>query len=142
MSQHLKILWHHQHQCATCWDIATKAWMELYFSKKNVLPSILFSLDVLLLSQRIQKCNKKWTNLFSPSHHLVCSTHEESPKMGITKNYNVVGILQHFGLSSTCPYYVDSIYNCGSIGNHQCSKNLNDIVHAFTLRIDAILWIP
>ncbi len=40
--------------------------------------------------------------IFSVSCHLVCHTYQEFLKIEIATNNHVLGILQHFGLLSTC----------------------------------------
>ncbi len=39
---------------------------------------------------------------YSPGHRLVCPTYKESPETVVATNYNVMRILQHFGLLLTC----------------------------------------
>ncbi len=68
---HLKILWY-LWKCLTCQDMSKKLKKYQTLGKTVLSNSICFS-KVLLLSQRIQKCNKKWIvpNIFSPGHHMV-----------------------------------------------------------------------
>ncbi len=68
-------------------------------SKKNYFRAYFLWILILLLSQRIQKCNKKWKNVnfFYLGHVLARPNHNETPKIDVATNYDVTKILQHFG---------------------------------------------